>query len=108
MRHAAYNMLPPTVALSFVILALSFTKWYEGGEQAGVADRLFGAIRVFGWRGDVVLLLLTAGYALLMLAVSLSEWRVEKRAKRTALLSVAWLIGYVVYVFHIRHFIYMG
>ena len=107
-HRAAYAALPPVVAISFVILALSFTEWYEGNEHAGVADHLFGAIRVLGWRGDVVFLLLTAGFALLMLITSMREWQIEKRAKRTALLSAAWLVGYIFYLNHLRHLIYMG
>jgi hypothetical protein len=110
-RRMAFALLPPVVTLNFVIFALSFSGWYEGGEgRMGMADRLFRSMRLLGWRADVVWLACATVFAVVALALALPQWRVEKAAKRSALLSISWLVGSLLYAIHAVYvgLLYMG
>ncbi len=111
LRRLMFGVLPPVVVSDFVILALSFTTWYEGtADYAGLADRLFGTIRFSGWRADVVWLFCSTLFVLLAFAIALPRFRAKAAGRRTVLIAGAWLIGAVVYVVHLLHsgLLYMG
>jgi hypothetical protein len=110
-RRVAFSTLPALVAVNFAMLALSFTRWYEGGpHEIGVADHLFGWARVFGWRGDVVWLFASTLFAFVTLLVAIPQIKADHSARRSALLAFCWIIGAVFYVWHIltSGLIYMG
>lgn len=101
-RRVAFAVIPPVVAICFTVFALSFSTWYEGGtHQIGVAERLFGSIRVLGWRGDIVWVFVSTAFALATLVWAFPQWKVDNAAKRSALLSTAWLVGSVFYFMHV-------
>ena len=55
LHNKADLLLRAIVAVNLLLVALSWSTWFEGSEhQIGAADRLFGWFRFGGFRGDLV------------------------------------------------------
>jgi hypothetical protein len=89
-------VLRTVIALNLLLFALPFVPGFSGiGPAPGLADRLWGNARLAGWRADVVWM---AGSSLLILAGT-SRWTGEASARKTtAILCLAWLPLFVVYL----------
>src|SRR5690349_9070887 len=97
-KRTPFVILPFVVGVNFLLLALSFSHVYEGTmEFSGLAERLFGSIRLFGWRGDIVWLFFSTIFVAAMGLLSIKKWRTERSSKRSLLLCTCWAVGAVVY-----------
>ena len=91
-------VLRGVLAVNFILLILSFIPTFSGiGSEPGLADRLWGNLRLAGWRADVVWMCVST---LLIFAGGL-RWTRERGARRTtSILCWAWIpcfFGYLGY-----------
>ena len=87
--------------MNFVLLVLSFIPAFSGyGPEPGVADRLWDAYRLDGFRADVVWMCLSTAFVLcvcllrayLVIVVGGPRWTKERGARRTtSILCWVWL-----------------
>jgi hypothetical protein len=84
------------LAVNFVLLVLTFVPAFSGiGPEPGLADRLWGNVRLGGWRADVAWMFVSS---LFVFARGL-RWPREPGARRaTAILCWGWLPCFVVYL----------
>ena len=89
-------VLRAVLALDFLLLVLAFVPAFSGiGPEPGLAERLWGNVRLGGWRADVVWMV---GSSVFILAGAL-RGTTERGARRTtSLLCWAWLPLFVIYV----------
>lgn len=102
--------LRTTAIFNLALISLSFTKWFSGDpEGSGVADRLFGHIRLGGWRADVAWLLLSSCLLFFAFLYSLVEIRRTPARVNAALIFFA-LLSFCAYIHHLLHsgLLYMG
>jgi hypothetical protein len=101
MRYPQYFVFVSVIALANVVLiALSFTPWFGGTAKApGLADTLFGSIRLGGFRADIVWLFFSS-IALFFAGISAAVTaRQNRRARRVAILCGVEVFSFAFYLF---------
>jgi hypothetical protein len=89
------------LSVNVVFFALSFWPRYAGtGNTPGLADEWFGNYRLDGFRADFAWLMLATAAAAVAFFYFLDEWKSDRRARVDVLLCVAWVIAFVVIVWH--------
>lgn len=85
--------------MNFVLLGLTFVPAFSGiGPTRGVADRLWGDIRLGGWRADVVWMCGTT----ILIAAGVMRWTGQPGAqKTTCTLCLFWLPCFAFYLAYI-------
>ena len=89
------------LAVNFVLLILSFIPAFSGiGAKPGLADRLWGNYRLFGWRADVAWM----STSTIFIVVGGIKWiRGRNADKTTAIVCLAWLACFFFYARYIVH-----
>ena len=84
------------VAVDFALFVLLFVPAFSGigRQQPGVADRLWGAYRVAGWRADVVWV---CGSTVFILLAAIGPASLRGVSRLTATLCRLWMGCFVVY-----------
>lgn len=84
------------LAVDLVLLVLTFIPAFSGiGQQPGLADRLWGGVRLGGWRADVVWM---CGSSLLIVASGLPRRTIPGLRRTTVVLCRLWLPCFAIYL----------
>lgn len=95
----ALVMLHGVIVLNFILYGLSLSSWFEGSaDKAGFVDHLLGAYRLGGFRADCVWLFFSTILIFFVLLFFLSYVRKNRTARLTALLCVAAVVAFFMFV----------
>lgn len=91
-------LLRVMIGVNFFRFALSFFPWFEGtADQPGMADRLFGDVRIDGWRLDICWLVGSSFFVFVGLLLLIPKGWKEPAVRVTAYLFAAWMVAFFVY-----------
>ena len=91
------QILRGLLAINFIRFGLSFLPRFEGTElKPGLADRMFGGLRLFGFRSDLVFMVCST-VLIGVLGIGLLTAR-DRESRIDRLLCAAWIIAFVVYL----------
>ena len=96
-------ILRVVLAIDFALFILSFIPAFSGvGREPGVADRLWGDLRIEGWRADVVWVCASTLFIMIAAIPFMDAGGVtttkHQRYHTTAILSLVWMACFLVYV----------
>jgi hypothetical protein len=84
------------------LIWVSWTPWFGGTAQhAGMADKLFGQMRLAGFRADIVWLCVSTGVLFLVGWFFILQARTSRSARINAALCVAEVLSFALYVLHV-------
>jgi hypothetical protein len=94
-------VLSIVVGFNLLLIAVSFSGWFGGTERSlGVADRIFGKIRIGGFRADFVWLVTSTVALSVALLIFIVSARKDRAALINAALCLAEVIAFVLYLHH--------
>jgi hypothetical protein len=94
-------LLVGVVGFNLLLMAISLTSWFGGTERSpGVADQIFGKVRLGGFRGDFAWLVASTAVLFLVLFVFITQARQSRAARISAALCVAEVLAFGLYLFH--------
>ncbi len=100
-KRAIRFLLVGVVGFNLVLMAISLTSWFGGTERTpGVADQIFGKVRLGGFRGDIVWLMVSTVILFLAMFVFIIQARQSLAARISAALCVAEVLAFGLYLFH--------
>jgi hypothetical protein len=93
------GLLRGVLYINFVLFALLFTECFLGNNhRPGVLDWLFGAIRLGGFRADVVWVIVSSIAIFFSMFFSSKRFRVDRYSKENMFLCRAWLVAFFFYI----------
>jgi hypothetical protein len=84
---------------NLALIWLSWFPWFGGSEQhVGIADKLFGQMRLSGFRADIVWLCLSTGVLFFAGCFFILQARRSRNARVSAALCVAEVLSFAMYI----------
>jgi formate-dependent nitrite reductase membrane component NrfD len=94
------------VVFNVLLITLNWFTWFGGdAQQAGAADRIFGQLRLGGFRADSVWLVVSTvglGFAFLFFVTE------AKRSREAKINAILCLVGVVAFCFYVVHALTSG
>ena len=102
-------ILRATVLFNLLLIGLAWSHWFEGNEQdIGFADKLFGGLRLGGFRADVVWLFLSSFLLLFPLLYFFERAKESGAAKVNVIFCLAGISGFCIYLYRLRSLLWFG
>lgn len=102
-------ILRTTVLFNLILIGLAWSPWFEGNDrEIGFADKLFGGLRLGGWRADVVWLFLSSFLLLFPLLYFFERAKESGAAKVNVIFCLAGIVGFCFFLYRLRSLLWFG
>lgn len=101
--------LRTVVLLNLLLVALSWSTWFEGDERhSGVADLLFGGLRLGGFRADLVWIFLSSFLLTVPLLYFFERRKESKRASVNLAFCFLGILTFGIYLCRLPRLLWFG